>query len=155
MKFYPLFSGSAELASSLAGGVLFPIQASDTAYIDSPARAKTASTTLSVSTYASPSGTFIRQQRLKRFSLSASDKSNPADIRRQRESDDSLESALPPSPTTSSFSYTSDASATCMFEVDDMIQVDRTYPAPWYGVIRWIGTLPGYTTLSAGLEMVK
>lgn len=41
-----------------------------------------------------------------------------------------------------------------VFEINDVIQVDRLESAPWYGVIRWIGTLPGQTTLSAGLEMV-
>ena len=65
--------------------------------------------------------------------------------------------SLSPLTTTSSLHtlVTSDASATCEFEIDDMIQVDRPDSAPWYGVIRWIGTLPGNTTLLAGIEMVK
>ena len=41
------------------------------------------------------------------------------------------------------------------FEVGDMIQVDRHDSTPWYGVIRWIGTLAGNITLSAGIEMVS
>jgi hypothetical protein len=40
------------------------------------------------------------------------------------------------------------------FEVGKLIQVDRPDSAPWYGVIKWIGTLPGSTSLFAGLEMV-
>ena len=42
------------------------------------------------------------------------------------------------------------------FEVGECIQVDRPDSAPWYGVIRWIGTLPGTSTAPlAGMEMVS
>ena len=42
------------------------------------------------------------------------------------------------------------------FEVGDCIRVDRPDSAPWYGVIRWIGTLPGTSAAPlAGMEMVS
>ena len=41
-------------------------------------------------------------------------------------------------------------------EVGDCIRVERPDSAPWYGVIRWIGTLPGTSTAPlAGMEMVS
>ena len=154
-KFYFLFPGSAELVSSRAAGVRFLIQATDDVHTDSPK-----------STPATPNFPgeieFIRQRRLKRFS------SSTANVREQRESDDSLlshlqphtrvDSALPSPPTAASCSHTSvtsDGSSTFMFEINHMIQVDRPDSAPWYGVIRWIGTLPGFNTRLAGIEMVK
>ena len=39
-------------------------------------------------------------------------------------------------------------------KVGDMIQVDRPDSAPWYGVIQWIGNLPGSSSPSAGIDMV-
>lgn len=39
------------------------------------------------------------------------------------------------------------------FEVGDMVKVERK-ESPWYGVVRWIGQLPGRAIISAGIEMV-
>ena len=44
------------------------------------------------------------------------------------------------------------------FEVGDCIRVDRPDSAPWYGVIKWIGTLtlPGIgAAVTGGIEMVS
>ena len=57
--------------------------------------------------------------------------------------------------TSSALAETSSPSAGT-FEVGDCIRVDRPDSAPWYGVIRWIGTLPGTSTAPlAGMEMVS
>ena len=39
------------------------------------------------------------------------------------------------------------------FEVGDMVKVEQK-DSPWYGVIRWIGQLPGSSKRIAGIEMV-
>ena len=39
------------------------------------------------------------------------------------------------------------------FEVGDMVKVEPK-GSPWYGVIRWIGQLPGSSKHIAGIEMV-
>ena len=39
------------------------------------------------------------------------------------------------------------------FEVGDMVMVEQK-ESPWYGVIRWIGQLPGNPKSIAGIEMV-
>ena len=40
------------------------------------------------------------------------------------------------------------------FEVGDTVKVNRD-PNPWYGVIKWIGQLPGVPERSAGIDMVN
>ena len=42
-----------------------------------------------------------------------------------------------------------------VFEVNELIKVDRPDSAPWYGVVRWIGTLSGTRAQSALCEMVR
>ena len=39
------------------------------------------------------------------------------------------------------------------FEVGDVVKVEQK-ESPWYGVIRWIGQLPGNSKSIAGIEMV-
>ena len=39
------------------------------------------------------------------------------------------------------------------FEVEDVVKVEPK-GSPWYGVIRWIGQLPGSSKRIAGIEMV-
>ena len=39
------------------------------------------------------------------------------------------------------------------FEVGDVVKVEQK-ESPWYGVIRWIGQLPGSSESIAGIEMV-
>ena len=149
--------------------VIASIQVSDDVQSDSPVRSKTAP---SATSKASPDERdFVRQQRLKRFSSSTSDKSG-SDIDQygeRRTSGDPVspqstgacfraESSLPPlpcevMPDTNVISNRRESE--CKFEVNDLIQVDRPDSAPWYGVIRWIGNLPGAATQSAGIEFVR
>ena len=42
-----------------------------------------------------------------------------------------------------------------VFDVGNVIQVDRPDSAPWYGVIKWIGRLGEKKVLTAGIEMVS
>ena len=39
------------------------------------------------------------------------------------------------------------------FEVGDLVKVEHK-DSPWYGVIHWIGQLPGSSKRIAGIEMV-
>ena len=94
---------------------------------------------------------FVRQQRLKRFSSSASDKSNSEMVAyttvERTTSHDSTGSSLQ-SPgavgvvgsSTEKTDVSSPLSPTFgVFDVGKVIQVDRPDSAPWYGVIKWIG----------------
>ena len=163
--------------SSLAAGVRYPIQASDDSQTDSPvgpkkstALAPTPLSTNQPSTNPTSSTPpterdFVHQQHLKGFASSTSDKSNPdppnlSPVERKM-SDDPIGSPLmspsaatagASSPQTTSNSYSSNREA---FEVGDCIQVDRPDSAPWYGIIKWIGMLPGSSVPSAGIEMVR
>ena len=167
--------GSADIATSLAAGARYPIQATDDAQRDSPAKLKT--TAKSPPAPAPPPGAqasqgqgaatppserdIIRQKRLQRFASDTSDKSGSSptqqDVGEQRISCGSVQSPLL-SPSVAATMSTADTptldSRSSGFEVGDMIQVDRPDSAPWYGVIRWMGTLPGGSSLSAGIEMV-
>ena len=165
------------MASLLAAGVRYPIQASDDSQTDSPVRPKKSTAPAPTPTSTSQPSTnpasstppterdFVREQRLKRFASSTSDKSNPdpdnLSPMERRTSDDPISSPLTsPSAATAGASYLQTTSNSCSsnreaFEVGDCIQVDRPDSAPWYGVIKWIGTLPGSSVLSAGIEMVR
>ena len=202
-----MYTGSADLASSLAAGVRLPIQASDDTQVqtdspvrpklmatnapspssddvrsDGPFRSKTAPAgststssprekelTATRSSKASPTAStppserdFIRQQRLKRFSSSTSDRSdtNSASCSEQRVLDspprEVADNVRPLSVRTSSATTETSTPSAATFEVGDCIRVERPDSAPWYGVIRWIGTLPGTSTAPlAGMEMVS
>ena len=39
------------------------------------------------------------------------------------------------------------------FEVEDVVKVDHD-PNPWYGVIKWVGSIPDLPEKVAGIEMV-
>ena len=173
-----IYTGSADIANSLAVGVHLPIQAtcSDDAQTDSPVGLKTV--TEKSNSSSAPIGTppgeldFVRKQRLKRFASNTSDKSN-SDQQEQLTStaissplsptgrSEALHDAVttttcsksenPDDTTVSSRSSTTEST----FEVNELIKVDRPESAPWYGVIRWIGALPGISGLFAGCEMVK
>ncbi len=175
MLIFNVMLGSADIASSLAAGVQYPIQATgdaqrdnpaklritDDNQRDSPAKLKTAAKSppapapaaqaAQTQVYsAPPSGRdLIRQIRLQQFASDTADKSgaNPTqhDVMERTMSTGSVQSPLL-SP--------SMAALKSKFEVGDMIQVDRPNLAPWYGVVRWIGILPGSSCLSAGIEMV-
>ena len=156
----------------------YPIQASDDAQRDSPAKLKITAKSPS-SAPAPPPGSqaaqgqggatppserdIIRQKRLQRFASDTSDKSDSnsnqsVGIERTAFSG-SVQSPLL-SPIAAATSSTADIPTLDSrpsglgFEVGHMIQVDRPDSAPWYGVIQWIGTLPGSSCLSAGIEMV-
>ena len=161
---------------------------------DGPVRSKTAPTTAGASkpssqelSKASPTATtppserdFVRLQRLKRFSSSASDRSdtNTTGHSDQRTLDEAPQEADTGSglvtssslngaavktggqcvPESSKTSAVTKPAERCSFEVGDCIRVDRPDSAPWYGVVRWIGTLtlPGTGAAeSAGIEMVS
>ena len=102
----------------------------------------------------------IRQKRLQQFASDTSD-TNPTQnaIIEQTTSTSALVQSPVLSTSAAATNFTGDVPVTLEsrpgFEVGDMIQVDRPDSVPWYGVIRWIGTLAGTTTLSAGLEMVS
>ena len=155
-----------------------PIQATDDAQRDSPAKLKTTAKSQS-SAPAPPQGSraaqgqggttppserdIIRQKQIQQFMSDTSDKSdsNPTQsvgIERTASSG-SMQSPLL-SPTAAATSSTTDVPTLdsnpsgLEFEVGDMIQVDRPDSAPWYGVIRWIGNLPGSSSPSAGIDMV-
>lgn len=182
--------GSADIASSLAAGVRYPIQATDDAQRDHPAKLKIADDAQRDSpaklktaaklppapapgaqaAQAQGGGTTppterdrIRQIRLQRFTSDTSDKpdSNLAqhDVVERTISTGSVQSPLL-SPSVAATNFTADIPTLesrpsgSGFEIGDMIQVDRPDSAPWYGVIQWIGTLPGSSCLSAGIEMV-
>ena len=160
------------MASSLAAGVRFPVQASDDSQTDSPVRPKKSTAPAPApSSTTQPSSTppterdFVRQQRLKRFASNTSDKSNPdpanlSPVEQENSSDCVCSPLMPPSAATAGASSPQSTSNSCSsnreaFEVGDCIQVDRPDSAPWYGVIKWIGTLPGSSVPSAGIEMVR
>ena len=171
-KFCKSLLGSANLASSLAAGVRYPVQASDDSQTDSPVRPKKSTAPAPTpSSTSQPSSTppterdFGYRQRLKKFTSSTSDKSNPDPADQspmeRRTSDDPISSPqTPPSAATAGAISPQSTSNVCSsdreaFEVGDCIQVDRPDSAPWYGVIKWIGTLPGSNAPSAGIEMVR
>ena len=155
-------------------------------------KSRTAPTTVSASKpssqespKASPTATtppsdrdILRQQRPKRFSSSASDRSdtNTTGYSDQQTLHETPQAAATgftevPSPDgaavntgcqsvaeSSETSTVSKPAEGCSFEVGDCIRVDRPDSAPWYGVIKWIGTLtlPGIGSAdSAGIEMVS
>ena len=161
--------GSADIASSLAAGVRY--QASGDAHRDSPAKLKTTAKSPSapvqpigaqaaqgqgIRTGATPPSDrdIVRQKRLQRFASDTSDKSdcNPVQgvVMERTASSGSVQSPL----LSPSAAATDSRPSGLRFEVGNVIQVDRPDSAPWYGVIRWMGTLPGSSILSAGIEMV-
>ena len=166
--------GSADIASSLSTGVRYPIQATHGAQKDSPAKLKTATKSplvpvpsLGAQEAQGQGGTtppserdIIHQKRLQRFASDTSDKSSSNQA--QRDVMASIGSVQSPllSPSVALTDSTADIPTLDSqpsgvgFEIGDMIQVDRPDSAPWYGVIRWMGTLPGGSSLSAGIEMV-
>ena len=160
--------GSAAFASSLAAGARAPIQASDDSQPDGPVRPKATAVSASVQGHTPPTERdFVRQQRLKRFSSSASDKSNSEMVAyttvERTTSHDSTGSSLQ-SPgavgvagsSTEKTDVSSPLSPTFgVFDVGKVIQVDRPDSAPWYGVIKWIGRLGEKNILTAGIEMVS
>ena len=171
--FINIMLGSADVASALAVGVRFPVQATDDAQRDSPAKLKTTAKSplapaplpgAQAAQGQGPGGAtppserdHIRQKRLQRFASDTSD-TNPTQLQgtimERTTSSGSVQSPVLP-PSVAATSSTADIPAVLPgFEVGDMIQVDRPDSAPWYGVIRWIGTLPGGGSPSAGLEMV-
>ena len=154
----------------------YPIQVTDDAQRDSPAKLKTTAgkskpvapapipvpQTSQAQPQAQLGGTtpptereLIRQKRLQRFSSGSAQH----DVVERTTSGDSIQSPLL-SPNVAGASSTAniprlDSTPTAAaFEVGDMIQVDRPNSAPWYGVIQWVGTLPGHACPSAGVEMV-
>ena len=170
--------GSADIASSLAAGVRYPVQASDDAQRDSPAKLKIAAKSPSApsqplgaqaaqgqGTGATPPSErdTVRQKRLQRFASDTSDKSDCTPVQsgvvERTTSSGSVQSPLlsPSAAATNSTAGipTLDSRPSGLrFEVGNVIQVDRPDSAPWYGVIRWMGTLPGSSIQSAGIEMV-
>ena len=164
--------GSADVASALAAGVRYPVQVTDDAQKDSPTKLKTTAKSPTAPPVPLP-GTqaaqgqgkggatppserdHICQKRLQRFASDTSD-TNPiqSGVVERTTSSGSVQSPVL-SPSAAATSSTADIPAESPgFEVGDMIQVDRPDSAPWYGVIRWIGILPGGSSPSAGLEMV-
>ena len=152
----------------------YPVQASDDAQRDSPAKLKTKSPSapqpLGAQAAQGQGGTtppserdIIRQKRLQRFSSDTSDKSDCSPVQgvvvERATSSGSVQSPLlsPSAAATDSTAGvpTLDSRPSGLqFEVGDMIQVDRPDSAPWYGVIRWMGTLPGSSIQIAGIDMV-
>ncbi len=185
MLIFNVILGSADIASSLAAGARYPVQATDDAQRDnpaklkiaddaqrdSPAKLKTAAKLPPVPAPVAQGGQaqggdatppserdLVRQKRLQRFASDTSDKSgsNPTqyDVVERIVSTESAESPLL-SPSVAAMNSTADIpTLKSRFEIGDMIQVDRPDSAPWYGVVRWIGTLPRSICLSAGIEMV-
>ena len=154
--------GSAEFPSSLAAGVPLPIQAGSDVQADSTCGTRSSKPAPAPA----PAGTpptereIIHQKRLERFS---SEKSNPYPVHytEHTTSKDSVDS-MPMSPSgavAGEVSNSSKSSSTGLnegvFEVGHLVQVDRPDSAPWYGVVKWIGTLPGASALLAGIEMVR
>ena len=166
--------GLADIGSSaLAAGVRYPIQATDYAQRDSPAKLKTTVKSPS-SAPAPPPGSraaqgqggttppterdIIRQKRLQQFTSDTSDKSdsNPTQsVGIERTASYPLLSPAAAITSSTADIPTLDSSPSGLrFEVGDMIQVDRPDSASWYGVIRWIGILSGSSSPSAGIDMV-
>ena len=165
--------GSAGIANALAVGARYPIQVTDDAQRDSPAKLKTTAKSppapaplpgaqAAKGQGQGPGGAtppserdHIRQKRLQRFASDTSDTNlTQGAVMERTTSSGSVQSPVF-SPSAAATSSTADIPAASPgFEVGDMIQVDRRDSAPWYGVIRWIGTLPGGSSPSAGLEMV-
>ena len=167
--------GSADIASSLAAGVRYPIQATDDTQRDSPAKLKIAEddqknspAKLKTAAKSPPAPApaaqaaqtqggstppserdLIRQKRLQQFASDTSDKFSANPIQH-----DVMERTMSAGSVQSPLLSPSMAALKSKFEVGDMIQVDRPDSAPWYGVVRWIGTLPGSSCHSAGIEMV-
>lgn len=111
----------------------------------------------------------IRQQRLKQFLSDKSDSSpllpgSPRETQRtlntgSTTSGDGEQECPPPLLLTKEgdLSTTTDGNtkppADRPFEVGDLVKVEQK-DSPWYGVIRWIGQLPGSLKCIAGIEMV-
>ena len=150
-------SSKPALASPPAG-IHLPIQVSSDVQADSgtrsskpaPAPASTPPTEREI----------IRLKRLERFS---SEKSNPYPVHHTERmtSKDSVDSnpMSPSGAVAGEVSNSTQSSSTGLnegaFEVGDLVQVYRPDSAPWYGVIKWIGTLPGTSAQLAGIEMVR
>ncbi len=48
------------------------------------------------------------------------------------------------------------APSVCPFDLNDMVMLERADAAPWYGVVKWIGELPGHLEqIMVGVEMVS
>ena len=106
---------------------------------------------------------YLRQQRLKRFSSDKSDSSPllpgiPRETQRtfSTTSGDGEQECPPNLSLTKEedlFTTTGGNTKPPAFEVGDMVKVEHK-SSPWYGVVRWIGQLPGSSKCIAGIEMV-
>ena len=140
--------GSVDVVSALAAGVQYPIQVIDDAQRDSPAKLKT--TALAPVPYPGAQAAQGKGQ----------EGTNPTQnaVIEQTTSTSGLVQSPVLSPSAAATNSIGDVPVTLDsrpgFEIGDMIQVDQPDSAPWYGVIRWIGTLAGSITLTAGIEMV-
>ena len=146
------------MASSLAGGARAPIQGSDHSQSHEAMSASIHGNTPSTERY------FVHQQRIKRFSSNASVKSNSemvthTAVKRMKICDSTGSSLQSPGAVGSSKDKSSVAFPlrpnVGVFDIGDVVQVDRPNSAPWYGVIRWIGRLGENEVLTAGIEIVR
>ena len=109
---------------------------------------------------------YIREQRLKRFSsdpsstLSGSPRETTRALSTGSTTSGDGEQECPPTLLTKEedLSTATDGNAKLPadrpFEVEDLVKVERDKGSPWYGVVRWIGQLPGNPKRIAGIEMV-
>ena len=105
---------------------------------------------------------YLREQRLKRFSSDPSSTlfESPRETKRTLStgSTTSGEQECPPTLLTKEGDLTTATDgkppADRPFEVEDLVKVERDKSSTWYGVVRWIGQLPGSSKYIAGIEMV-
>ena len=157
------------MASSLSAGAQALIQLDDF-QLDGPVRPKATLSAVSASVQGHTPPTerdFVRQQRLKRFSSNASDKSNSemvahTTVERMTSHDSTGSSLQSPgavgvveSSTEKTGVFSPLSPNFGVFDVGNVIQVDRPESTPWYGVIKWIGHLGESTVVTAGIEMVR
>ena len=102
----------------------------------------------------------IRRKRLEHLSSGGSDnpdspKSEPSMLRSVSTLPNSsvISEVIKPSPSVQGFKRSSSSPRMQQFEVGDLVKVERKGKM-WYGVIRWIGSLPNVEGSSAGIEMV-
>ena len=117
----------------------------------------------------------IRQKRVQKMSSTGSDKSEslpkfePSERAMMRSVSTPSRSLAFPEPSSKdagrlSSSTSSFSPAKCSkgnssspmrkeFEVEDVVKVDHD-PNPWYGVIKWVGSIPDLPEKVAGIEMV-
>ena len=96
---------------------------------------------------------------MKRFSSDKSDSSLRETQRTFSTTTGDGEQECPPTPLTKEGDLSTATDGNTMpladipFEVGDMVKVESK-GSPWYGVVRWIGQLPGSSKCIAGIEMV-